>query len=366
MRKTLLLVVTGLLVLSLPAWAATLRVKTNRTPIRSGPGTDTAIVALVSQGDDLELIDVIPEWYKVRDPRSGKVGFVLATLVEMLPGSGAGGRSVGQPAKGGPPRPAGAPGRPLPPGPGEWRDRAFVAVSGGYQVAAPSFSYSFSPAEFAYAEKAHVNAHYAPEAAIAFEGGAGVRVWKNLAVGAMVSVFSKSTPVSVDGTVPHPLYLNRDRSITGTFSAARQDTAAHVQATWVVPVGRHVLLSIAGGPSYFYVSQDIADGINLSTVYPYDTTEVTGARTSRASKGRLGFNAGADVAFYFTRSVGVGGFVRFAQAKLTFQTPGDPVNVTAGGVQGGVGLRLRIGRPAPPRGPAKAPPPPPNFPIKKD
>lgn len=365
MRKTLLLVVIGVLVLSLPAWAAVVKVKANRTPLRSGPGTDKAITAYLDQGAELELLDVLPEWYKVRDPRSGKDGFVLSSLVELLPGGGSR-QGSGEPRTR-TPATAGMPARrPVPPKPGQWRDAAFLTASGAYQAAAPSFGYSFSPAEFAYAEQARVTMHYVPPSGVAVEGGVGVRVWKNLALGATVSVFSKSTPVTVDGTVPHPLYLHRDRSISGNFSAARQEAAVHVQATWVVPSGRHVMVALSGGPSYFKMSQDMADGVNLSTVYPYDTTDVTGARTSRVSKGGLGFNAGADVAYYFSRLVGVGGFVRFSQATLTFPTPGDSAKAKAGGLQAGFGVRLRIGPPPVSRGPAKAPPPPPNMPIRKD
>lgn len=366
MRKQALIFVALMIGLSLPAWAATVRVKANGTPLRAKALADSEVVLRLDQGAVLELVDVERDWYQVRDPRSRKEGFVLSSLVELLPGDSSQAAGVGRLAtsqKRPPPKPAA---RPLP---GQWRDKGFLTVSGAFQGQGNAFGYSFSPAEYAYAEQAHINANYPTAAGPAFDAGAGVRVWHNLALGAALSFFSRSSAVSVDGTVPHPLYVNRDRTVSGTFDGDRSETGAHVQATWVVPAGRRTFVSVAGGPSFIEIKQSIATGINLSTVYPYDTTTLTSTRTSTVSKLAIGVNAGVDVAYFFTRSVGVGGLVRYAWAPATLQTPGGSVDTTAGGVQAGVGLRVRLApgpTPAKPpaKGPARAPAPPPP-PVKK-
>ena len=53
---------------------------------------------------------------------------------------------------------------------------------------------------------------------------------------------------------------------------------------------------------------------------------------------KTGFNVGADVGYYFTKNVGVGGIVRFSQTKVTFSLG----EVDAGGAMVGGGLRLRF------------------------
>lgn len=372
MRRHTLLVVALMLGLSLPAFGATVRVKANGTPLRSKSAAGSEVVARLEQGVVLELVDVVRDWYKVRDPRTNKEGFVLSSLVDLVPGDATapsretaeGRKEAGAQAAGGKAR-APVPARRVvpPPKPGEWRDKGFVAASGVFQGAGQAFGYSFSPSEFAYAEEAHINTHHPLKSGPAFDAAGGVRVWRNLAVGAAVSVFSKSSTVTVDGTVPHPLYIDRDRQVSGTFASPRTEMGVHLQGTWVVPAGRRMFVSISGGPSYLHVEQAIASGINLSTVYPYDTTAVTGARTTTASKGSLGFNAGADVSYFFTRNIGMGAMVRFSRASVSFEAPGGDITTHAGGAQAGVGVRIRL-MPAPARvpfrGPAKAPPPPPR------
>lgn len=376
MRRKTLLFVALMIGLSLPAWAATVRVKANGTPLRAKATADSEIVARLDQGAVLELLDVARDWYKVRDPRTKKEGFVAGALVDLVP-SDSSAAPAASPGKGATTtpgtaqKPAGAVLKPAPPPkPGEWRDKGFVALNGLFQGAGTAFGYTFSPPEFAYAEQAHISTHHPLKAGPGFDAAAGMRVRGNLAVGAGLSVFSRSSTVNVDGTVPHPLYVNRDRPVSGTFDSPRTEVGLHLQATWVVPAGRRMLVSFAGGPSYLQVKQAIASGINLATVYPYDTTAVTGARTNTVSKGGIGFNAGVDVGYFLTRNIGVGGMVRFTRASLKLDTPGGTTNTNAGGVQAGIGLRLRLTPPGPKtpakppaKGPAKAPAPPP--PVKK-
>ena len=366
MRNRTLLVLALVLGLALSADAATVRVKANGTPLRATASADGEILVRLNQGVLLDLVDVARDWYKVRDPQSKKEGFVLASLVELVPGGATTPPGPASAAKGQAAPPAGgksaAPTRPLPPAkPGEWRDNGFVTVSGLFQATGTTFGYSFSPAEYAYAEQARINTHHPLDSGPALDLGGGMRVWRNMAVGATLSVFSESSVVDVDGTVPHPLYLNRDRAVTGTFASPRTEVGLHMQASWVMPVGRRTLVSLGGGPSYMHVKQAIADGINLSTVYPYDTSAVTGARTATVSTGRIGFNAGGDASYFVTRTIGVGGMVRFSRASVPLKTAGGKVSTNAGGLQAGVGVHVRLM----PRGPKVPPKVPPKPPVKK-
>ena len=58
-------------------------------------------------------------------------------------------------------------------------------------------------------------------------------MWRALAAGVSVTRFKDSRDVPISGTVPHPFFFNRARSITGVTSGARQEMAVHVDAMWV-------------------------------------------------------------------------------------------------------------------------------------
>jgi hypothetical protein len=98
---------------------------------------------------------------------------------------------------------------------------------------------------------------------------------------------------------------------------------------------------ITGGPSYISVGQTIATDVQYAQTYPYDTATFTSATTTHPSKGAVGFNAGADVAWMFRRNVGVGGLVQFSRAMVKLPASGGrTISFDAGGAQIGAGLRL--------------------------
>ena len=105
-----------------------------------------------------------------------------------------------------------------------------------------------------------------------------------------------------------------------------------------MPVGKKMSVVVFGGPSFFTVKQSVVTAIQFQDAYPYDEATFTGATVATEEESKTGFNAGADVAYYFTKNVGVGGIVRFSAAKTTFSL-GD---VDAGGALVGGGVRLRF------------------------
>jgi hypothetical protein len=66
--------------------------------------------------------------------------------------------------------------------------------------------------------------------------------------------------------------------------------------------------------------------------------------TTTADESKVGFNVGADVGYFFTRQVGVGGTVQWA--GTTIEMPGSggtgTFDVKAGGFQAGGGVRFRF------------------------
>ena len=115
-------------------------------------------------------------------------------------------------------------------------------------------------------------------------------------------------------------------------------TAIHLEVAYIVPVNRQLQVVVFGGPSFFTVKQSVVTAITFDEDYPFDEATFTSADVDTEEEQKTGFNVGADVGYYFTKNVGVGGIVRFSQTKVTFSLG----EVDAGGAMVGGGLRLRF------------------------
>jgi hypothetical protein len=250
---------------------------------------------------------------------------------------------------------------------GAWLDRGYLSVNGIFQTATPSFTQTQSWTYFA--ETATVSIEYPGASAPGLDVAGGWRVWRNLAIGAGLAVVSRPSTTVVSGSMPNPLYVNKPTTLSGGFEAKHSETAIHVQASWTMPLRPKMFLMVFGGPSFVNVTQTIvqAEGIGTSIPYPYDNGTITSANTTNQSGMAFGFSAGADFTYFLSKTIGVGGIVRYAMASADFPVTGQPsVPVKAGGLQVGGGLRVVFPppKPAKPAGPAK-PPEKPKTPVKK-
>jgi opacity protein-like surface antigen len=177
---------------------------------------------------------------------------------------------------------------------------------------------------------------------LAFDVSGSYLVWKQLAIGVGLTLFSSSTTTAIDAQVPHPFFFNQQRTVTGEFDGDRSETAVHIQAKWLLPVSPKMLVTIFGGPSFFSVKQDIVSDFEYSESYPYDTATFTRAIAASQSESAVGINVGGDVAYFFTPNVGVGGTAQYSGATVEMTVPSGTADVKAGGLQVGGGLRLRF------------------------
>ena len=225
---------------------------------------------------------------------------------------------------------------------GQWRDRGYFAVSGNYQATSSSFTDFLTFPQFVETET--VTSLYKVDTAPGLDIAGGVRIWRNMAVGVAVTRFTKTNSATVSASIPHPFFFNAPRQVSGEAGGVQhEETAVHIQAAWVAPVGRRWQITVFGGPSLFNVTQGLVAGITVSETYPYDTATFTSASVQQESKSKVGVNAGVDVAFMFSRNIGVGGVVRFSRSTLSFDNAsGQAVDVDAGGAQVGTGLRVRF------------------------
>jgi hypothetical protein len=219
-----------------------------------------------------------------------------------------------------------------------WTDRGYADVGGWYQAVSTTFNETARPITFA--EPAVVTTTYRVRSAAGFDAGAGIKVWRNLAVGAAVSFFSKSGVGSVAAQVPHPFYFNRARTVAGDASnLTRAETAVHIRITWLAPLNRRWQLAISGGPSWFMVDQDLVTDVSVTQAYPFDTADFAGVASARQSRSRIGFNAGGDLDYMVRPKLGVGIGVTFSRASVPLT---DAVTVDAGGLHVGGGVRFRF------------------------
>ena len=215
-------------------------------------------------------------------------------------------------------------------------ERVTVSINASYLTASRTFddSRTFD----LYAEQGSFTTDYDVEARVGVDAGAFVRVWQGLAVGGAFTSYKDDSDLVIEGSIPHPLLFNQPRSVEGTAPGTREETAFHLQVAYIVPVNRNLRVVVFGGPSFFTVKQSVVTGITYNEDYPYDEATFSGADVETEEEQKTGFNVGADVGYYFTKNVGVGGIVRFSQTKVTFSLG----EVDAGGAMVGGGVRFRF------------------------
>ena len=230
--------------------------------------------------------------------------------------------------------------KPLPPRTSKvWKGRGFMVVSGGAQLAAPGYT---STVVFKlHAEDATLDASSKVQIGPVFGVRGGMRVWKNLAIGAAFGVSSTSQRVDVTGRLPHPFMFNQFREVKGTADGLdRVESMVAVEASWLVAVRRRVDMFLFAGPAYINVRQDMATRVQFTEIYPYDTASFTGVESTRVSGGAVGITAGTDIAYLVSKSIGVGGQLRYSYASATLRPAGQPATVGLGGLQLSVSARI--------------------------
>jgi hypothetical protein len=228
---------------------------------------------------------------------------------------------------------------PRPPQPTE---RVFISVDGIYQTGTEDFD---DAASFSLnAETANFATAYEVKPGPAFSVAGSGLVTRGLAVGVGVTRFQRETPAGLTASLPHPFFFNRPRSLSGDVgSLNREELAVHVQARAVFPSPGRLQAMVFGGPSFFTVKQDVLTELGYTEAYPYDTVTLAPGQITEVSTSKTGFNVGADVGFFFTRQLGIGGTVQYAGATIEVESAGgDTIDVKIGGIQVGGGLRLRF------------------------
>ena len=223
---------------------------------------------------------------------------------------------------------------------------AFINANGG-QLETTDFADTVDFTLFA--EDGDFMADYQVAAAPLFDVSGGAMLGRFAAVGVGVSRFRTQDDAAVTARLPHPLFFDQDRTVSGTASSlTREEITIDLQATWIFPIARHFDLSLFGGPTFFIVEQDLVTSVSNTETFPFDTTTFDAATAERQSQSGIGYNVGVDFTYFLQAAgsgtrVGLGALVRFSRASIDFVSEdGDTIAVEAGGLYIGGGLRLRF------------------------
>jgi hypothetical protein len=222
-------------------------------------------------------------------------------------------------------------------------DRIYISVNGAFQTSGNNFGETVTFRENA--EDGRFSTDYEVKSGPALNISVGATIWRNIGVGVGVTRYSKNTPTAFSASVPHPFFFNRPREVEGEVAGIeREELAVHVQARATFVPTQRIQAVVFGGPSFFTVKQGIVNDFEITEAYPYDTATFSRGIFSTVDESKVGFNVGADVGYFFTRQVGVGGSVQWA--ATTIDAPASAgtstFEIKAGGFQAGAGLRLRF------------------------
>jgi hypothetical protein len=312
--------------------------------------TDVRVVAaIVRAGTVLDITAQSERWYEVIIPEAlggrGNRGLIARPQVVLLPGAP---EPPFRPLPGGA---AGASTAQSPQGPGQRAaavrraalfPRGFLSFNGAYQSGVNDFRETVTFHDNA--EDGSFDTDYTIGAAPVVGVAVGGMVAPTVGIGVAVNRLSRSTPATMDVAIPHPFFFNAPR-MTGAAVAGlrREEWAVHGQVRGVFALGSRAEISAIGGPSLFRIQQGIVTDFTYVDDYPYDSATFRTAESSTVRTFAVGFNAGGDVALYFTRRVGIGFTAMYSRAEADLPvTEVRTVRIRAGGVTTGAGLRIRF------------------------
>ena len=207
----------------------------------------------------------------------------------------------------------------------------FVNVSFGAQPQQRTVAASVKTTIFD--EQAEFNADHEISNGPFFDISAGHMVMDTLIVGAGFSSFGSKGNASGTASIPDPLFVGRPTLVPIEGSdLERSELGFHFMAVWFRPLTKKIDLSIAGGPSIFHVSQQFVSGSVA------EGTQVVTFGVDDQSGVGIGINVGGDVTYLLTPRYGIGLLLRYTWASVGL----DAADVTVGGFQGGLGLRIRF------------------------
>jgi hypothetical protein len=216
----------------------------------------------------------------------------------------------------------------------QWADKGFAAISAGIQVGTSDVT---STQTFdLYGETGSLLSQQDVKGGLFFDGQAGYRVWRNLALGVGVTFTQSKADATVTGSIPDPIVFDSPRSVSATATElTHRETWVAGLATWVMPLTDKIDVFISGGPAFVQVQQELPTGSTVAEPGP-TLEDIT---LTSFSKSGIGFVAGVDLRYMITPRFGLGALAKFSAASVDLT---DDTKIDVGGFQLGGGIRIRF------------------------
>jgi hypothetical protein len=172
---------------------------------------------------------------------------------------------------------------------------------------------------------------------------------RRIGAGVSIAGTAHGDRADVSTTIPHPLFFDMpatDAAVTDT-TLRRREASVHLQIMAIVsPADAALTVRVFAGPTRFRVRQDTVNDVlyqEAITGGNVFSIAITDSVIVEEEASAWGYHAGADVRYFFTPRVGVGGIVRVSRGDVDIPGIfGDPTTMAVGGIQAGGGLRLRF------------------------
>jgi hypothetical protein len=207
--------------------------------------------------------------------------------------------------------------------------KVYVDVNAGGQTQSTIFTTSSTFSLFG--ETGATSSSQTVGKGLMFDGGAGYFVTKNLAVGVMASVFTRSPEGTVSIRTPDPIAFNSFTVLTSSPKLKQTEIATNIKLAYLVRVSDALDVVVSAGPSFVRLSKEVASASVVNGAPQITIATQTG--------NAIGAHGGLDVNYLFTSKLGAGLFVRYLAAQVDLPAASG---VKVGGFQGGLGLRFRL------------------------
>jgi hypothetical protein len=223
-------------------------------------------------------------------------------------------------------------------------DRTGLSLSLGGGLAAGGLDWTVHSSFPLYAEEARLGSSYDAGSGPALEGAVDFCFSRHLGVVAAIGWSRREATATVEASLPHPLYLDRPRSVDGRVAGLDyRQLAAHFDLE-LRTTGRRLEATFFAGLTLLRVETTLVETVEANEEYPYDEASFRRAVTaSTRSDLTFGWNAGGGLGLPIGGRVVIGVRARYARAGVDV-TPsaGDGFRVDAGGLQAIAFLRLRF------------------------
>ena len=173
--------------------------------------------------------------------------------------------------------------------------------------------------------------------------GLGRNFGKSMAVGLGAILHASDIDAALAVKVPSPWEFNAPREVSASYAASLKATVFYLNFIYELPF-RKFKLGLFAGPAYFNSSTEVVSAVAIEDVFPNDSVAISLA-TEKVKKSGIGFNAGLELDYFFSRSLGAFLEVRYLSGSSTFASGSQTIpgiQVKVGGPSVGAGLVFRF------------------------